>query len=484
MRPETREYDYDWNIWTIMENAALVKDGTDKEYASLLGLIPHFSRALDIFIRQGEPGVKFIKLVASYIRNCIEAKSRGKKTVLTSFSMATPILYAMDLVPVCLEAFTIFGTVVLRRGTAEFLDYCCEIGFTETSCSSQRGALGAYLAGLAVRPDMVVCNAPGWCDSNANSYSFAASYLDVPFYQLSYPPEVSGQRAREFHRQDYRDLIAFLEEHGSARLDTDRLEAIVREANRQDEIIAQLADYQMLVPNPVPNIFELMIYGAKSFACGLEELTDLLSSMEASCSERARLGTSAMASGREQARGLCCYIDHYTTDARLWEWMEDNDISHVGSILCRYWQSQAPYVTGYDEGYTLRTDSLDSMIDTLADMTARMPMVKQIRGPYDAPGMWLEDNLHLARLYKADFVVYFSTVGCRNTWGAVKLLTRDLERHGIPTLLLFVDAFDDRVASWESITERIGEFLSVRGIAAGNVRKNGQSGSGTIQEVL
>ncbi|HPC46793.1 MAG TPA: hypothetical protein PLW83_02020, partial [Deltaproteobacteria bacterium] len=110
MRPETREYDYDWNIWTIMENAALVKDGTDKEYASLLGLIPHFSRALDIFIRQGEPGVKFIKLVASYIRNCIEAKSRGKKTVLTSFSMATPILYAMDLVPVCLEAFTIFGT--------------------------------------------------------------------------------------------------------------------------------------------------------------------------------------------------------------------------------------------------------------------------------------------------------------------------------------------------------------------------------------
>ncbi|HOJ13426.1 MAG TPA: hypothetical protein PLT69_02910, partial [Deltaproteobacteria bacterium] len=110
MKPETREYRYDWNIWTIMENAALVKDGTDKEYESLLGLIPHFADALDIFIRQGEPGVRFIKLVANYIRACIEAKALGKKTVLTSFSMATPILYAFDLVPICLEAFTIFGT--------------------------------------------------------------------------------------------------------------------------------------------------------------------------------------------------------------------------------------------------------------------------------------------------------------------------------------------------------------------------------------
>lgn len=471
MRPETREYNYDWNIWTIMENAALVKDGTHKEYESLLGLIPHFADALDIFIRQGEPGLRFIKLVANYIRACIEAKARGRKTVLTSFSMATPILYAFDLVPVCLEAFTIFGTVVLKRGTSEFLDYCCEIGFTETSCSSQRGALGAYLSELAVRPDMIVCNAPGWCDSNANSYSFAASYLDVPFYQLSYPPEVSGARANQFHRRDYLDLVVFLEEHTGRKLDVDRLGQLIREAARQDRLISEIADLQASVPNPVPNVFELMVYGARSFACGLEELTGLLESMALACRKNAQRRLSGRGAGSESGRGLFCYIDHYTTDARLWGWMDARDLSHLGSILCRYWYEDAGFVKGYDEGYGYSTASLADMIDSLADMTARMPMVKQIRGPYDAPGMWLEDNLHLARLYQADFVVYFSTVGCRNTWGAVKLLVRDLERMSIPALLLFVDAFDYRVASWESITERLEEFLQVRGIFSGRPGK-------------
>jgi len=471
LKPETREYRYDWNIWTIMENAALVKDGTDKEYESLLGLIPHFADALDIFIRQGEPGVRFIKLVANYIRACIEAKALGKKTVLTSFSMATPILYAFDLVPICLEAFTIFGTVVLKRGTTEFLDYCCEIGFTETSCSSQRGALGAYLSGLAVRPDMIVCNAPGWCDSNANSYSFAASYLDVPFFQLSYPPEVSGKRARDFHRRDYLDLVAFLEENTGRKLDIDRLRRLVSEAARQDALISEISDLQAIVPNPVPNVFELMVYGARSFASGLEELTALLESMVASCRQNARRKLSGRGTTSESGRGLFCYIDHYTTDARLWAWMDTRNLSHLGSILCRYWYGEAGFVKGYDEGYTYSCATLADMIDSLADMTARMPMVKQIRGPYDAPGMWLEDNLHLARLYQADFVVYFSTVGCRNTWGAVKLLVRDLERMNIPTLLLFVDAFDDRVASWESITDRLEEFLHVRGISCGGPDK-------------
>ena len=465
MKRETREYNYDWDIWTILENAAMVCDGTPKEYRALLDLIPHFGSALDIFIRQGDPGIRFIKLIAGYIRSCLTAAENGRKTVLTSFSMATPILYALDVVPICLEAFTIFGTVVLRRGTSEFLDYCCELGFTETSCSSQRGALGAYLSGLAIRPDMIVCNSPGWCDSNANSYAFASAYLGIPFFQLNYPSEVSGPRSAAYHRQDYRDLISFLEGHSGNRIDLDRLASVIDETVKQDELINELFDLQMLVPNPVPNIYDLMIYGAKSCANGLPELTDLLSSMVASCKENASRSASGNSTAREKARGLFCYIDHYTTDARLWDWLDVNDISHLGSILCRYWQADASYAGGCgDEAYRVHKGTLDGMIDSLADMTARMPMVKQIRGPYDAPQMWLDDNVRLARMLKADFVVYFSTVGCRNTWGAVKLLVRDLERQGLPSLLLFLDSFDDRVMSWEAVTDRMSEFIRLRGI--------------------
>jgi hypothetical protein len=89
-------------------------------------------------------------------------------------------------------------------------------------------------------------------------------------------------------------------------------------------------------------------------------------------------------------------------------------------------------------------------------------MIKSIRGPYDSPHMWLQDTLALAKMHKADFSVYNGTPGCRNTWGMVKPFARDTEKNGFPTLILYSDAFDLRVESWETTASRIEEFLKVR----------------------
>jgi len=40
--------------------------------------------------------------------------------------MAIPILYAFGVQPIALEVWSVLGTIVLKRGTAEFPDYCCE----------------------------------------------------------------------------------------------------------------------------------------------------------------------------------------------------------------------------------------------------------------------------------------------------------------------------------------------------------------------
>ncbi|HOA45794.1 MAG TPA: hypothetical protein PKK08_12620 [Deltaproteobacteria bacterium] len=142
MKKETREYQYDWNVWTIIHNASSTYEGTRKEYDSLLALIPHFRDALDAIISQGEAGILLMKLLAKYLNNVLKAHDEGKKVAMTTFCFAPPVLYAFDVVPLLLEPMTVFGTFILQRGTGEYLDYCCEVGFTETSCSSQRGALG------------------------------------------------------------------------------------------------------------------------------------------------------------------------------------------------------------------------------------------------------------------------------------------------------------------------------------------------------
>ena len=99
-----------------------------------------------------------------------------------------------------------------------------------------------------------------------------------------------------------------------------------------------------------------------------------------------------------------------------------------------------------EAAYTIDTTDLDSHDQTAwRIINSRMPMIKSIRGPYDAPNMWLEDTLRLAKMYGADFIVYNGTPGCRNTWGMVKLFARDTEKAGFPTYIMYADAFDDRV---------------------------------------
>jgi hypothetical protein len=149
----------------------------------------------------------------------------------------------------------------------------------------------------------------------------------------------------------------------------------------------------------------------------------------------------------------------------MFDWLARNQVSHMGSMLSRFFPSNAPYrreVPG--TCYTIDTRSLDSMIDTLADINARMPMTRTVRGPYDAPNMWLEDSLSLAKIFRADCCIYNGTPGCRNTWSNVKLIMRDLEKHGYPTHLVYADAFDGRVESWETTAMRLDEFFKIRGL--------------------
>jgi len=384
---------------------------------------------------------------------------------MNTFCLAIPILYAFDVQPIALEVWSVLGTIVLRRGTAEFLDFCCELGFTETSCSAQRGALGAYLSGLGIRPDFIVCDSPGVCDTNANSFAFAAAYLDMPFYQLNYPSILTEERSERYHRDDYKGLIKFLEEQTGRKLDEDQLRGIIRETRKQDELAAEIFEMLRLKPSPIPAVYDLLLYGGKFMMGGLPQYTELLEAMVKKAKDNIKKGIAGTMSEREKARGLFCYIDHYTTSARMWEFLDSRDISHLGSLLFSFWQKEMPYAKGReDEGYSIDDRSLDSMIDSLAAMNSRMPMVKQIRGPYDMPHMWRDDVMGCANLLKPDFIAYMGTMGCRNTWGMVKLLVRDLEKAGFPTLVLYGDGFDDRVQSWESIADKIDEFTHVRGI--------------------
>jgi benzoyl-CoA reductase/2-hydroxyglutaryl-CoA dehydratase subunit BcrC/BadD/HgdB len=465
MRNETKEYNFDWMLWGALDAAAKLKSGTEKEYINTLKYIPYFRGVIEAVFSVGEPGEKFIALGAKYMKNIVMSREEGRKNAITTFCFSPAIFYAMDITPICLELLSVMMTFIYKRGTTEFLDYCNEVGYTETSCSSQRGSLGAYLAGVGAEIDFVVTDTPGVCDTNANAFSFAAAYLEKPFFSLDMPPVLAEKRSDTYHREDYKALIKFLEKQTGKKLDPDRLRETLREIEKQDEIIAELEDLGRIVPNPLPVAFNLIMYSSRFLFAGMPGCTEVLESLLKVGIENAKKNISGLISGVEKIRSYFCYIDHYTQNLRLWQMLEELGISYNGNILSRSWTPLSPHVKEFNLDravYKIDTTDMNTMIDSIAFLNSRMPMIKSIRGPYDAPDMWLQDTLALARMYKSDFIVYNGTPGCRNTWGMVKLFARDTEKAGIPTYIMYADAFDDRVESWEATRERFEEFLKVR----------------------
>ncbi len=465
MRKEMMEYDLDWTLWRMFDSASKLMNSTDKEMACLLKYMPTFKEMPELFLSLGEAGTAFFEMAGTYMENIITAKERGKKTAITTFCLSPAILYAMDVVPVSLELITVMATVMWERGTADYLDYCIEAGFTETSCSAQRGSLGAYLAGLGVEIDFVLNDSPGVCDTNANALAFAGAYLDKPFFQLNMPSDLTSQRSTKYHRQDFKAMIDFIEEQTGNTLDQDKLREILEEVKIQEEIMSEIEELQMLTPNPAPTEFSFLVYATRFLFSGSKEGTKGLRILLRQIGENAAKGISGLPGGVEKTRALFCYIDHYTTNMRFWRMLNRNGVTHLGNILGRTWYEDGPlpqHQKNENEAFSVDTSDLDTMIDTIGAINARMPMIKSIRGPYDSPHMWLDDNLALAKMYNADFIVYSGTPGCRNTWGMVKLFARDTEKHGYPTHLMYSDAFDDRVESWETTEARFEEFLQVR----------------------
>jgi len=465
MRPEIKEYNYDWLMSRVLEAASRVENGTEKETLLTYRYIPYFKRIVKSFNDGGDAGVQVLKLFDAYYKNILTAHEQGKKIAATTFCFSPSILYAMDVVPICTELLTTLGNLVWRRGMFEYMDYACQVGLPETSCSSQRGAMGAFLAGLSESVDFVVCDTPGICDTNANAFAFFASYKDKPYYALNYPQKLGDDRTEKYHVDDYRELVRFIEAQTGNKLDYDRLAEILAEVEKQDALIADIEDLNTLKPNPLSPMHNISLYAGRFTFSGHREYTILLEKIRNAAQKKAAAGLSGLKSGHEKLRAYLFYIDHYTLDMNFWNWFDENSIAHIGGMLSHHFSDNLDYTRKIPgSAYHLDRSNPETMFESIARLNARLPMVRSIRGPYDQPNMWLEETLALAENFSADCMIYNGTPGCRNTWASVKMMARDLEKHGYPVHIMNDDAFDDRVESWEATKERLEEFFTVRGL--------------------
>lgn len=463
MRPEIREYNFDWLIWRGLDPASKLTNGSAKELEQVYQYVPYFKGVLKGILDTGRAGASFLRMVNQYFEDLMTAREKGKKIAMITFSFSPTILQAMDVVPVTMELLSAFGGLMWKRGAYDYLDHAVQVGLTETSCSSQRGAMGAYLSGLGEDIDFIICNMPGSCDTNANAFAFAAAYLDKPFIQMSYPATLGDERSEQYHVEDFKEVITFIEEQTGKALDEDKLRDILKEVEKQDAIVADLEDMMRLTPSPVPGLFNLFNYGGRFLYHGNPEYTEMLEAMVETASGNAKNNKSGLSSGEEKLRALLCYIDHYTLNINFFKWLDHRGIAHMGNVLSRHFPKNVCYSKGLSP-FDIDTTNKDTMVASIAQMNARAPMPRIVRGPYDGPNQWLDESLALAKMFSVDCVIYAGTPGCRNTWGMIKPFSRDIEKQGYPMHIMYSDAFDDRMESWENTSERLDEFFKIRGL--------------------
>jgi len=242
MRKEYREYNFDAMAGSLLGIGAHLKDGTDKECYGLLNYAPHFKEVIGAILGAGEPGILFIKIAAKFVNTVLSAHDNGMKICMGTFTMPPAIMKPFNVIPLWLEPVTCLGVLMWARGVNEYLNHCCELGMTETACTGQRGALGAYLAGLGVKPDFALSNCVGACDSNATAFNYAAEYLGIPFYQCNAVPLLADERTYEYHREDFRNLVAFIEEQTGKKMDIDILREVLLETDKQDKLMGELQE--------------------------------------------------------------------------------------------------------------------------------------------------------------------------------------------------------------------------------------------------
>ena len=393
--------------------------------------------------------LEFNKALRLYFHELRSAREAGKKIVFVPFNFGPEILYAMDMVPVCVEVLTSLAQG-LEEGVTEYMDLAVERGLPETMCSTHKGVIGLLEAGQVDRPDLIIDGALGACDPNAKAMEYLSEKFDIPALCLDIP-FYSDERALDYYAQGFKKVVRGLEELSGRRLDADRLREVVEYSNQASELFLEINELKRNRPNPVPNYYNQLHVGMKYFMIGKPEAVDFYRVALDVCKDRLKRGAGV--SPEERIRAFFMYTAFYF-DPTIFRWLqEEMGVTFLMDIIgC------------FDFNPFIDTSSVDSMLRGLAEEMMNLPMTRQLKGAWDMPTNWLDDTLYYARTYNADCCVFSGHLACKQAWGAFKLVSDAVRRRlGIPVLRLEGDGWDARITPMSAIKDRLEEFFATLG---------------------
>ncbi len=387
----------------------------------------------------------------------VEALIESNKKILTSFEQKKPFIasyycYAPELYAAMDLPWYGVASPVTTTSTAmqEYTEECDKLDIPTDVCTAIRMTLYYIEAALCLPAAASICMITPCDGMQILNQVLAANenWKDVPMFAPD-PPYMDDERAIDYYAQEYRNMVAFIEEHTGHRLDMDRLREIVEESNTQYQLWSDFNELRRAVPTPhgykMGNQVWTMV---QMLWAGDPRCTKWLKDLIAETEKRVRANKGAVK--KEKIRLFWydirpIWIDDFAS------WLE----KEWGAVIVMDMFTYNPYTL-------IDTSTEESMFRGLAKRgLCDVPMVRQERG---TPDHFASDISGIVKDYKIDCVVWPAHMGHKAMSGTVGIgreICRDL---GVPLLNIGLDLFDSRYTTADEVKDKMSQFFTAMGM--------------------
>lgn len=365
----------------------------------------------------------------------IDALKGKKPLVLTTIWAPSEILYALDLLPICVDS-SVAGLASYQLSD-DYLAAAEKRFHSPETCSIVRCGVGAVNEKLFPRPAAVIATSH-LCDGGAKSMEHAARIYGCEYFLIDIPQE-RGSEAVDYVASQLEEMAGRLSGMSGNNLSRERLSEAIRISNQTREYALWVNKLRRTVPSPIRGSEALGNLFLVGVAFGSQTGLRIYQTMAREIERRKAKKYTPL--GEEKHRLLWLHLKPFFRNG-FFHYMELDkkmaiafeEINHI------YWPELDPL-----EPYR-------SVATRLLSNSINLPLEKSI-----------ETYLKIIDDYKIEGAIQLTHWGCRWNYGRTKILKEIFQEKGIPLLSLDCDAASSRSFNESQLRGRLDAFIDMLG---------------------
>ena len=309
-----------------------------------------------------------------------------------------------------------------------FIDYAQNTGIAPTLCSYHKTFVGAIDSDAVPVPQYAVTTSLS-CDGNLNTFRYLEKKRGVPFTFLDVPYG-DDEASVEYLAGQLEEFTAELERRFGRRFEEDKLKEALRIENETRKELMRFFQLQSEYYYPGELISHLYMMMGMHLLIGTQEFLDL--------------------------------IRYMIEEIKTYPKYEGKKILWV-HLLPFYQESLNQCFNGSQDYQIIASDII---LDSVEELDPEKPFhslaKKIIRNMYNGSYVHKAQMVgQLADTLKPDAVIQFCHWGCKQSSGGSVLLKEEMQKKGIPMLILDGDGIDKRNSHDGQIKTRLEAFLEM-----------------------